>query len=283
MGYAMKQGATRLRRVPESAEEIAAMPARASADSAAATRAIPVNLMPLIAAYRKRGRFMLRIENLPQGARFSGGQNNGDGSWSLALDELDELVYFAPKNNAGSDHTLSIRLVAKDETEAFTLALIDFPILGPSDRESAGFPKPIDPEPVAGSAARAELQDVQAKLAARERRAQPAARLGRAHGRAVAAETGSRGGGCRSSLETRRGRPHHCREDAAGRSVRAAAERGTESRVQAMADIAREQQSAQMRRLAQELGTAQETLASRDGELAASRAAAGASARRSRK
>ena len=46
-----------------------------------------------------------------------------------------------------------------------------------------------------------------------------------------------------------------------------------ESRIQAIADIAREQQAAQIRRLAQELGTAQETLASRDGELAASRAA----------
>src|SRR5579871_4819457 len=33
MGYGMKQGATKLRRVPETAEEIAAMPARASEDS----------------------------------------------------------------------------------------------------------------------------------------------------------------------------------------------------------------------------------------------------------
>src|SRR5262249_35051401 len=139
-GLCMKQGATRLRRVPETAEEIAAMPARASADSAAATRAIPVHLMPLIQAYRKRGRFMLRIENLPQHARFSAGQNNGDGSWSLALDELDELVYFVPKNATGVDHTLSIRLIAKEDSEAFTLALIDFPILGMgSERESAGF------------------------------------------------------------------------------------------------------------------------------------------------
>ncbi len=62
-------------------------------------------------------------------ARFSAGQNNGNCTWSLQLDELEDLVYFAPKSTQG-DHTLSIRLIAKDETEAFTIAVIEFPVRG---------------------------------------------------------------------------------------------------------------------------------------------------------
>ena len=271
MGYVMKQGATRLRKVPETAEEIAAMPARASADSAAATRAIPVNLMPLISAYRRRGRFMLRIENLPQAARFSAGQNNGDGSWSLALDELDELVYFVPKNAAGGDHTLSIRLVARDETEAFTLALIDFPIIGMGERESAGFPKPVEAGP-SQEALRAELQDAHNKLAARDAELNQlrasAERMG------VLLQQKLDQAVAEAEAKWRREEPARFAAEKTKLDEQfehRLAER--ESRVQAIADIAREQQAAQIRRLAQELGTAQETLASRDGELAASRAA----------
>jgi len=266
----MKQGATRLRRVPETAEEIAAMPARASADSAAATRAIPVNLMPLIQAYRKRGRFMMRIENLPQHARFSAGQNNGDGSWSLALDELDELVYFVPKNASGGDHALSIRLIAKEDGEAFTLALIDFPILGIGERESAGFPKPVDPGP--SQDLLRELEDAKSKLAHRDTEL--------AQLRASAERMGVL---LQQKLDQAVAEAEaHWRAQEAGRFAaekakleeqfeQRLAER--ESRVQAIADIAREQQAVQIRRLAQELGTAQETLAARDGELGASRAA----------
>ena len=50
---------------------------------------VPLALAPLIAPYKKRGRVKLRIERLPRRARLSQGQNNGDGSWSLMLDELD--------------------------------------------------------------------------------------------------------------------------------------------------------------------------------------------------
>ena len=270
-GLWMKQGATRLRKVPETAEEIAAMPARASADSAAATRAIPVNLMPLISAYRRRGRFMLRIENLPQAARFSAGQNNGDGSWSLALDELDELVYFVPKNATSGDHTLSIRLVAKDDTEAFTLALIDFPILGMGERESAGFPKPVEAGP-SQDVLRAELQETQGKLAARDAELNQL----RASAERMGVLLQQKLDQAVTEAEARWRREEPARFAAEKSKLeeqfdQRLAER--ESRVQAMADIAREQQAAQIRRLAQELGAVQETLASRDGELAASRAA----------
>ena len=267
----MKQGATKLRRVPETAEELAAMPARASADSAASARAIPVNLSPLISAYRKRGRFMLRVENLPQSARFSAGQNNGDGTWSLALDELDELVYFAPKSTAGGDHTLSIRLIAKDETEAFTLALIDFPIIGVSDREGAGFPKPVAHGTAQGQLEE-ELRELQTQLAARDAELSQlrasAERMGvLLQQRLDQAVTDARAQWKRDEAARLQAEKARLQEQFEQRQ----AER--DSRAQAIAEIGREQQAQQMRRLAQEFGTAQETLAAREGELAASRAA----------
>jgi hypothetical protein len=41
-------------------------------------------------------RITLRVEGLPQLARLSAGQNNGDRTWSLSLDELEGLLYFPP-------------------------------------------------------------------------------------------------------------------------------------------------------------------------------------------
>ncbi|HXR95198.1 MAG TPA: hypothetical protein VN718_04925, partial [Rhizomicrobium sp.] len=103
--------------------------AKASAPVApsSAARAIALDLAPLIAPYRRRARLSLRIENLPQGARLSAGRNNGDRSWSLALDELDELFYVLPEHLT-DDHVLALRLVAKEESNASTLALIDLPV-----------------------------------------------------------------------------------------------------------------------------------------------------------
>ena len=66
------------------------------AASSSSSRAVALDLASLIAPYRRQGRFTLRIENLPQGARLTAGRNNGDRTWSLALDELDGLSYFPP-------------------------------------------------------------------------------------------------------------------------------------------------------------------------------------------
>lgn len=97
------------------------------AGRASGSRAIALDLALLIAPYRRRARFTLRIENLPQGARLTAGRNNGDRTWSLALDELDELFYLPPESLA-DDHFLALRLVAKEEGNASTLALIELPI-----------------------------------------------------------------------------------------------------------------------------------------------------------
>ncbi len=128
-----------------------------------ATLSIPLDLAPLISPYRRHGRFTLRIENLPQGARLSAGRNNGDHTWSLALDELDELSYFPPGEE---DHTLAIRLVAKDDSGATTLALIELAVTAGQARACGENPAPEAPQ---GERLRQEISSLKSALAGRER------------------------------------------------------------------------------------------------------------------
>jgi len=136
----MRQGTNRLRKAPAAAMAKLAQAAANAASKAPAPYAMPLDLRPLLAPYREHKRFTLRIENLPQLARLSAGQNNGDNTWSLALDELEELLYFLPEG-FDKEHALTIRLVSKDETGASTIALIDFRVPRADDRESAS-PQP---------------------------------------------------------------------------------------------------------------------------------------------
>lgn len=111
-----------MRRVTDT--NTSAAPSRRAGD--VATVRIPLNLKSIIAPYRDRGRFTIRLEHLPQSARLSAGTNNGDRTWSLALDELEDLAYFAPAG-AGA-HVLGVRLIMKDDDGAHTLALIDLDV-----------------------------------------------------------------------------------------------------------------------------------------------------------
>ncbi|MDE1937534.1 MAG: SH3 domain-containing protein [Alphaproteobacteria bacterium] len=107
-------------------------PATAGSDQAqaveapAVVRAIPLALGPLVSPYKKRGRLSFRIERLPPSARLSAGRNNGDHSWSLAYDELDELRYLIPES-LDEPHTLAVRVIARDD--GATLAVIEVPVL----------------------------------------------------------------------------------------------------------------------------------------------------------
>jgi hypothetical protein len=111
-----------LRRITD--KTVSAPPSRRVGD--AALIRIPLNLKSIIAPYRDRGRFTIRLEHLPQLARLSAGTNNGDRTWSLALDELEDLAYFPPAGVGA--HTLAVRLIVKDEDGAHTLALIDLDV-----------------------------------------------------------------------------------------------------------------------------------------------------------
>lgn len=134
--------------------------------------AVPIELAPLVAPYRKHGRLSLRVERLPPRARLSRGHNNGDRSWSLMSDELDNLSYLPPKG--GSDScTLAIRIVSLD---GGTLALLDFPVV---PGESPLLPVIVEkPAPRrAAETGGAELRRIQGELA----EAQAALATERAH------------------------------------------------------------------------------------------------------
>ncbi|HKU64629.1 MAG TPA: SH3 domain-containing protein [Rhizomicrobium sp.] len=101
-------------------------------------KAIPLDLAALLVPYKRHGRLTLRVERMPQRAKLSAGRNNGDGSWSLASDELEDLNYLVPSSLCGG-HELSVRIVSFDNATAHTLKVI--PLAIPSwDNDADGPP-----------------------------------------------------------------------------------------------------------------------------------------------
>src|SRR5580693_7721873 len=137
----MRKSVVSLRKVTQPASEDEAKISASVSRKTPAARTIPLDLGPLIFPYRGRRRLTLRIEGLPQLARLSAGQNNGDNSWSLALDDLEGLSYFPPKG-FDRQHTLKLRVIAKDETGASGIALIDFPVMCDDARANAAPSQP---------------------------------------------------------------------------------------------------------------------------------------------
>jgi len=131
-------------------------------DEDEAQSAIPLDLAPLIAPYRRQGRLSLRVERLPPRARLSRGHNNGDRSWSLMSDELDGLLYLPP-DGVSQTCTLAVRIVSLDGGGGATLALLDYPV-GPG----ADAPPPVVQTPAPRRAPppeSAELRRLQGELA----------------------------------------------------------------------------------------------------------------------
>src|SRR6266550_2096996 len=117
-GFAKTRAATKTNRLSDSKRGVAEAPA--------APRAIAVKLGPLLSPYKKQGRLSVRIERLPQLARLSAGRNNGDNSWSLTLDELEDLTYTPPPGMVEA-HNLAVRIIGLDGGGS-TLAVLDFPV-----------------------------------------------------------------------------------------------------------------------------------------------------------
>ncbi len=148
--------------------------ARMAGDAEPATRVVPLDLGALLAPYRGHGRISLRVERLPHRTRLSRGQNNGDRSWSLTLDDLDGLNYLAPKNLAGVQ-TLSIRIVSLDGGDGATMAVLEHSIPSAEDTAApsskAESPLPNAQTVVEAALAerlRAELEKLKASLVAQE-------------------------------------------------------------------------------------------------------------------
>jgi hypothetical protein len=143
------------------------------AASSSSPRAIALDLASLIAPYRRQGHFTLRIENLPQGARLTAGRNNGDRTWSLALDELVDLFYVPPESLV-DDHALALRLIAREEGNASTLALIELPMRAgqfvPSPPPAFGHkpPEPPRTDMLQGDTLKQEISALKTELAGRD-------------------------------------------------------------------------------------------------------------------
>jgi len=121
-------------------------------------RVFPIDLLPLLAPYKKHGKLSLRVERLPQQTRLSAGTRNSDGSWSLTRDELEDLEYLVPDGVEGAT-SLSVRVVSL--TAGSTLAVLDYPL----DSDDAAAPVVEGRSDVAGEDVQVErLRDELAKL-----------------------------------------------------------------------------------------------------------------------
>ncbi len=122
----MAQRATKFAKKTSRHVEIGGL-ARAGNDASEELRAVPLDILPLLQPFKKRGRLTVRIEKLPMQARLSAGRNNGDHSYSLSLDELEDLSYLAPEGTDARP-VLSLRIMALDDGDAATIALRDLPV-----------------------------------------------------------------------------------------------------------------------------------------------------------
>lgn len=133
------------------------------ATSESVQAAVSLKLAPLLGPYKKHGRLSLRVERMPQRSRLSAGRNNGNDSWSLTSDDLEDLYYFPPAGNY-EPHTLAVRIIGIDEGGS-TLAMID-------QRVAPEAPAPMQAADPAGDAylqqLSEELTKVKAALAVRE-------------------------------------------------------------------------------------------------------------------
>ncbi|HVZ67847.1 MAG TPA: SH3 domain-containing protein [Rhizomicrobium sp.] len=117
----MAQRATKFAKKTSRHVEVGAL-ARAPSTAKDEMRSVPLDLLPLLQPFKKRGRLSVRVEKLPIQARLSAGRNNGDRSYSLMMDELEDLEYLAPE---GTDPrpVLSVRVISLDDGDASTIAV----------------------------------------------------------------------------------------------------------------------------------------------------------------
>ncbi|MBV9063162.1 MAG: hypothetical protein JOY77_09585, partial [Alphaproteobacteria bacterium] len=129
---------------------------------------VPLDLLSLVAPYRRYRGLSIRVERLAHGARLSQGRNNGDRSWSLAPDELDGLEYLPPSSYDA--HTLSVRIISLEGGDGETMAVVDVPIAARPAKEDDHEPDLAPDETFRAELQRLrdELVKVKSSLAARE-------------------------------------------------------------------------------------------------------------------
>lgn len=135
----------------------------------AALRAFPLALEAVLAPFRKHRKLNLRVERMPQLARLSSGRNNGDGSWTLAPDDLEGLTLQAPEN-LDRAQTLTVRIMTFEGGDVATLKVLDYPVFGAE--EAGATPDEPDDEDAACApdmAGLAQLAQIQLELAQMQR------------------------------------------------------------------------------------------------------------------
>ncbi|HEY5047929.1 MAG TPA: SH3 domain-containing protein [Rhizomicrobium sp.] len=120
---------------------------RMTAEATETSDGIRLELAPLLSLYGKNRHLSLRVERLPDRARLSRGRNNGDRSWSLTREDLDDLHYLPPDGMKAA-HTLAIRIINLDADDRATLAMLDLPVTpvvsSASKRNTAAALEPVD-------------------------------------------------------------------------------------------------------------------------------------------
>jgi len=99
-----------------------------------------LDIEPLLSPYLQQGKLSIRIERLPPRSRLSKGRNNGDATFSLKPDDLDNLFFMPAEESDGSDVTLAVRVVKLDSDSATTLAVIDLPVSPAPESEQSARP-----------------------------------------------------------------------------------------------------------------------------------------------
>ncbi|HEY1961569.1 MAG TPA: SH3 domain-containing protein [Rhizomicrobium sp.] len=143
---------------------------RARSQSGPLGEPVRLPIAELLEPYGRQG-LSIRVERLAHGAKLSKGRNNGDRSYSLTPEDVDNLEYLPPSASYEA-HTLAVRIVDIAGGDGETLAVLDLPIAahaGAANDIAPSAPTPIAVVSNAETVSVAEeLTRVKASLAAHE-------------------------------------------------------------------------------------------------------------------
>jgi len=131
---------------------------RKRAQTTAGSEGIALDLTPLLSPYGRDRRIALRIERMPSRARLSRGRNNGDGSWSLTRDEVEDL-FFVPAEGGNETPVLVVRIIGLGSDNGATLAVVDHAVAPQTGSDDS-----VDEDREAAEQHEAELRQLRSEL-----------------------------------------------------------------------------------------------------------------------
>lgn len=140
-----------------------------SATSDTPKRERPLRIAVTLPYERGFTRFSIRVENVAPGARLSIGVNNGDGTWSLAPDQLTDLRYL-PADNDVAMRLLMVRVIGFKADAAETITAFSVLVAAADTADTADDDQGEETPalaPVASGMATGRRGDAEALIAAR--------------------------------------------------------------------------------------------------------------------